>query len=232
MLKAGIIFNDDYVYTPLDFLRDEEWFINMAWTRGRKFLRKATLGFFWNDDRTRPVRKLRSDICPSLSLPVMIVCEHLVIVYSAIFLAGWNIEFPTPTERLLWRITTSTMLGFGFLGGWLFFFIDLLVVRKQQRNAASNSALRTIGQSMVGWLVPRSMLSQVDEGGPTSMGWEDMYFERIPKVPRPLLVLAATMSVFYFWTRLFVLVEDFVSLRSLPESAFTTVAWTRNLPHS
>ena len=85
---------------------------------------------------------------------------------------------------------------------------------------------------MVGWLVPSNMLSGANESGPTTVGWEDMYFERIPKVPRPLLMLAASMSVVYFWTRLFVLVEDFVSLRSLPPSAFTVVAWTRNLPHS
>lgn len=227
-----MIFNEDYIYTPLDFLSNEEWFINMAWTRGRKFLRKATLGLFWHEDQVRPVKKIRSDIVPSLSLPLMIICELLVIVYSAIFLAGWNIDFPTPAERLLWRITTSTMLGFGFLGGWLFFFVDVAVVRKQQRNAASNSALRTMGKSAAGWLVPRNVLSQVNESGPTDAGWEDVYFERIPKVPRPLLVIAATMSVIYFWTRLFVLVEDFVSLRSLPPSAFTTVAWTRNLPHS
>ena len=231
-IQAGVVFHEDYVYTPLDFLNNEEWFINMAWTRGRKFLRSASLGLFWNEDQTRPVKKLRSDILPSLSLPLMIICEHLVIVYSAIFLAGWNIEFPTSMESLLWRITTSIMLGFGFAGGWLFFFVDLLIVRTQQRNAASRSALRTIGQSMVGWLVPRDVLSQIIERGPTPAGWEDMYFERCPKVPRPLLILAATMSVVYFWTRMFVLVEDFVSLRSLPSSAFTTVAWTQRLPHS
>ena len=230
--QAGVVFNEDYVYTPLDFLNDDEWFINMAWTRGRKFLRGATLGLFWNEDQARPVKKLRSDILPSLSLPLMIICEHLVIVYSAIFLGGWNIEFPTRVERLLWRIMTSTMLGFGFLGGWLFFFVDLLIVRKQQRNAASNFALRTFGQSSVSWLIPKSLLSQVNEQCPTEAGWEDMYFERVPKVPRPFLMLAATMSVIYFWTRLYVLVEDFVSLRSLPSSAFTTIAWTRNMPHS
>ncbi|KAL8646207.1 MAG: hypothetical protein Q9210_006268 [Variospora velana] len=230
--QAGIIFREDYVYTPLDFLNDEEWFINMAWTRGRKFLRKASLGLFWNDNQTRPVRKLRSDYIPSFSLPLMVICEHLVIAYSAIFAAGWNIEFPTQVERLLWRITTMYMLGFGFFGGWLFFFIDILFVRKQQRNPASHSALRTIGQSTVGWLVPKPVLAQANERGPTEAGWEDVYFERCPKVPRPLLVMAATMSVIYFWTRIFVLVEDFVSLRSLPPSAFTTVAWTRNLPHS
>lgn len=227
-----MILNDDYVYTPLDFLNNEEWFINMAWTRGRKFLRQASLGLFWKEDQTRPVKKLRSDVLPSLSLPLMIICEHLVIVYSAIFLAGWNIHFPTPTEQLLWRTTTAIMLGFGFLGGWLFFFVDLLFVRKQQRNAASRSALRTVGQALVGWLVPKDVLSQVNGRNPTPVGWEDMYFERVPTVPRPLLVIAATMSVVYFWTRMFVLVEDFVSLRSLPPSAFTTVAWTRNLPHS
>lgn len=124
------------------------------------------------------------------------------------------------------------MLGFGLLGGWLFFFVDLLIVRKQQRNAASYSALRTFGQSLVGWLIPTSVRSQMHERDPTLAGWEDMYFERVPKVPRPLLIVAATMSVIYFWTRIFVLVEDFVSLRSLPSSAFTTVAWTQNLPHS
>ncbi|KAL9048986.1 MAG: hypothetical protein Q9206_005749 [Seirophora lacunosa] len=232
LTNAGVVFREDYVYTPLDFLNDEEWFINMAWTRGRKFLRKASLGLFWKDHQTRPVRKLRSDYIPSFSLPLMVICEHLVIAYSAIFVAGWNIAFPTAAERLLWRITTLYMLGFGFFGGWLFFFIDILFVRKQQRNPASHSALRTIGQSVVGWLVPKPVLSQVNEGGPTEAGWEDVYFERCPKVPRPLLVLAATMSVIYFWTRMFVLVEDFVSLRSLPPSAFTTVGWTRNLPHS
>ncbi|KAL8873051.1 MAG: hypothetical protein Q9174_001421 [Haloplaca sp. 1 TL-2023] len=230
--SAGVVFNEDYVYTPLDFLNDEEWFINMAWTRGRKFLRTITFNFLWNDDHSRPVKKIRSDIIPSLSLPLMIVCEHLVIVYSAIFLAGWNIHFPTPVEQLLWRITTTFMLGFGFLGGWLFFFVDLLIVRKQQRHAASNAAVRTVGQSLVSWLVPKSMLSQVNEQGPGEAGWEEIYFERIPKVPRPILVLAAGMSVVYFWTRMFVLVEDFVSLRSLPPSAFATVAWTKNLPHS
>ena len=124
------------------------------------------------------------------------------------------------------------MLGFGFLGGWLFFFVDLLIVRKQQRQAASNAAVRTVSQSLLSWLVPKSMLSQVNEQGPGEAGWEQVYFERIPKVPRPILVLAAGMSVLYFWTRMFVLVEDFVSLRSLPPSAFATVAWTKNLPHS
>ncbi|KAI4103591.1 MAG: hypothetical protein L6R37_003737 [Teloschistes peruensis] len=233
LTSAGVIFNEEYIYTPLDFLSNEEWFINMAWTRGRKFLRQATLNLLWKEkDPSRPVKKIRSDIVPSLSLPLMIICECLVIAYSAIFLAGWNIAFPTPVEGLLWRITTSIMLGFGFLGGWLFFFVDVGVVRKQQRNAASNSALRTMGQGAVGWLVPRNVLSQVNERGPGGAGWEDVYFERIPKVPRPLLVVAATMSVVYFWTRLFVLLEDFVSLRSLPDSAYTTVAWTRNLPHS
>ncbi|KAL8642158.1 MAG: hypothetical protein Q9228_001118 [Teloschistes exilis] len=231
--QAGVIFNEEYIYTPLDFLSNEEWFINMAWTRGRKFLRQVTLNLLWKEkDPSRPVKKIRSDIVPSLSLPLMIICECLVIAYSAIFLAGWNIAFPTPVEKLLWRITTSIMLGFGFLGGWLFFFVDVGVVRKQQRDAASNSALRTMGQGAVGWLVPRDVLAQVNERGPGGAGWEHVYFERIPKVPRPLLVVAATMSVVYFWTRLFVLVEDFVSLRSLPDSAYTTVAWTRNLPHS
>ncbi|KAL8939416.1 MAG: hypothetical protein Q9216_003360 [Gyalolechia sp. 2 TL-2023] len=232
LTDAGAMFGDDYISTPLDFLNDDEWFINMAWVRGRKFLRQASAGLFWNDDQIRPVKKLRSDYIPSFSLPLMIICEHLVIAYSAIFAAGWNIELPTPAERLLWRISTMYMLGFGFFGGWLFFAIDILYVRKQQRNHGSRSALRTIGLSMVGWLVPKPVLSQANEKGPTEAGWEEVYFQRIPQVPRPLLVLAAAMSVIYFWTRIAILVEDFVSLRSLPPSAFTSVAWTRNLPHN
>lgn len=223
---------EPYVYTPLDFLNREEWFINVAWTRGRKFLRQASLGLLWNEDRTRPVKKLRSDYIPSLSLPMMVICEHLVIAYSAIFVAGWNIGFPSSTERLFWRISIATMLGFGFLGGWLFFFIDRQYVRKRQRYAASFSALRSAGQSVVGRFVPSSVLVQVNDRGPTEMGWEDVYFERGSGVPRPLLMIAATLSVVYFWTRMFVLVEDFVSLRSLPSDAFATVAWSRNLPHS
>ncbi|KAL8800371.1 MAG: hypothetical protein Q9182_005226 [Xanthomendoza sp. 2 TL-2023] len=219
LTNTGIVLNEDYVYTPLDFLNDEEWFINMAWTRGRKFLRNVFFGLLWNDQQSRPVKKLRSDVVPSLSLPLMIICEHLVIIYSAIFMAGWNCEFPTPIERLLWRITITTMLVFGFLGGWLFFFIDILFVRKQQRNPASRPVLRTMGQSLLAWLVPKPVLSQVHDLGRTeeaAAGWEDRYFERIPQVPRPLLATAATMSVVYFWTRLFVLVEDFVGLRALP----------------
>lgn len=110
--QAGAVFNENYVYTPLDFLNNEEWFINMAWTRGRKFLRKATLGLFWNEDQVRPVKRLRSDILPSLSLPLMIICEHIVIAtapYSSLagtssFPLRRNVSFGGSRLLLCWAL--------------------------------------------------------------------------------------------------------------------------------
>ena len=94
--------------------------------------------------------------------------------------------------------------------------------------------LCTIGQSLVDWLVPKTMLSQANgqEQGPTTAECKAVYLERTPNVPKLLQVPIVIMMVFDFWSRVFVVVEDFISLRSLPASAFTVVTWTKNLPHS
>jgi hypothetical protein len=50
-------------------------------------------------------------------------------------------------------------------------------------------------------------------------------------VPLRLIVPVTFFCFFYCLFRGYILVEDLMSLRSLPESAFATVDWSKYIPH-
>ena len=53
------------------------------------------------------------------------------------------------------------------------------------------------------------------------------------KVPfgMALLVFCYALLLFYVFGRCFIVIEAFISLRSLPEQAFQTPSWTQWIPH-
>ena len=51
------------------------------------------------------------------------------------------------------------------------------------------------------------------------------------EIPLKLWILATLLCAMYSISRLYILVEDVIGLRQLPESAFKTVDWANFLPH-
>jgi hypothetical protein len=51
------------------------------------------------------------------------------------------------------------------------------------------------------------------------------------ETPLRMLIPASILCFLYTFSRLYILVEDFIGLRELPSSAFDTVKWSGFLPH-
>lgn len=110
--KAGCE-NDEWDQTPLDFVdRKKEWPWNIYWHHGLVILRKKLhMGWMLTGQNHRPIERIGDDYWPAptlRSLPALFVFHA---AYVSILMAGWNLDLPTHTELLLWRIASSIQLG-------------------------------------------------------------------------------------------------------------------------
>lgn len=115
----------------------------------------------------------------------------LSLLFGAVYIAGWNISFPTNVERILWRVCTLMMLSLVAA----FWIVDAGVDLHQRKKIK-----KVLGNEKVA-LTPVKM------------------------------ALYAIISMVYVAIRLYILIEPFVCLRSLPPNAFKTVEWSSFIPH-
>ena len=221
--RAGVMSPDSFTYTPLDFLNPEAWFCSVYWTKEiHNFERIFRLSLF-KSAKSRPVDRLRSDNFPPLSMPYMeIGCGGFMLLYSAIFMGAWNISFPSRTEHILWRIASVVTLGFAFLGGTFFLYIDQKIIRNKKGPGHANPATR-------GKDKPPLTLSHRHNAAAKR---EISNLTQEPKMPTAFSIPSSMLGALYCIARAYILVEDMIGLRSLPASAFATVDWTLYLPHS
>lgn len=199
--RAGYNAIPDYKHTPLDFLDPPEWFCSVFWQYQLRLFRKIFRFSIPKISESRPADRRRSDDFPSMSMPVELCCGWLMLFYSAIFVAGWNMTFPSRVEEIMWRVASLVMLAFACMGGLFFFYIDHKIIRKAQ---------------------PRIRGSRGKDADVASKSL----------IPCGFMVPSVGFAALYCFARVYVLVEDVIGLRSLPASAFETVDWTLNLPHS
>ncbi|KAL2044871.1 hypothetical protein N7G274_002646 [Stereocaulon virgatum] len=111
LVKAGDRVCERYSETPLDFVRPPTsrssllapfWFGVGAVFHWR--IKKGALPIktFGNSKTTPPGGSTIADI---------IYIQTFALAYLGIHLAGWNFSFPTPIERILWRISSLVLLG-------------------------------------------------------------------------------------------------------------------------
>ncbi|KAI9798873.1 MAG: hypothetical protein M1833_004376 [Piccolia ochrophora] len=99
--------------TPLGFLTRRQWFMTQSW---------AYFTYVFRTMRLIPARKYK--VAEATSFPSIDFLEIdfkwkipgaiLIALYSCMFLATWNFEFPTTIEHTLWRV--SGMLAYGVAG--------------------------------------------------------------------------------------------------------------------
>ena len=111
IVREGGQLGTEYSYTPLDFFRPMTsktsliapfWFgLNAVfdWRKSKPELPVKTFG----NRQTNPPRGLKvADI---------VFGNIFTLAYFGIHLAGWNFEFPSRTEQILWRVSSLTLLG-------------------------------------------------------------------------------------------------------------------------
>ncbi|KAL7775272.1 hypothetical protein CFE70_006190 [Pyrenophora teres f. teres 0-1] len=87
--------------TPLDFIDRQEWIGSKLWTYYVSLLRKMKIIYVY--EKELPARHFSSFNFMAPDKPFVILILMIACTYSAIFLAAWNLHFPTDLERLLWR---------------------------------------------------------------------------------------------------------------------------------
>lgn len=127
----------------------------------------------------------------------------LPMVYGSVHLAAWNFEFPTHTERLMWRIACTIIAG-GIPGALLISFTNIF----------GNRCLRFVGRRILGQKI-------LDWQGSAALILLSIFG----------LIIVLVLAAFYLSCRIFVIIESFISVRRQPLGVFLTVDWSTYIPH-
>jgi hypothetical protein len=133
--------------------------------------------------------RFRNDRLPPLERDWLLnwIGFALSLTFGAVYVAGWNISFPTHTETVIWRVCIITTMSL-VIAYWI---LDLLV--------------------------------EFHESGKKKT-------EKKP-VPPIKIAVSAVIALIYVFIRMYILMEPYLALRSLPPTAFQTINWSEFFPH-
>ena len=167
------------------------------------------------------------------SLQTLLSFAALGAIYGGIHAASWNGHFPTRVEEMLWRISTSVIAGGGFLmcllvvvllwqygkiiGGY--FSRHLRWTRELSR---TKLRLFWLPWAYAGQLRSSRYDHEVWSWGGIIVFYTILFCEEV--------ILLGVIAAFCV-SRAFIVVEAFISIRSLPAGAYDTVSWVGFLPH-
>jgi hypothetical protein len=202
--EAGEIAAKPYQQTPLDFVDDlcPSWSLNV-----QTFMNMPVAPF------ERPVPRLGNDRFPNLKGYQEAVLCVATLVYASIHLVGWNFEFPTRAELILWRVCS------------MFLFVNTVAFWVFETSAAWYRVGRW--QRFFCRIFWKSKLEDVERA---------RVAREAARVPKQLPLKAEFWSIFPLaWTyaaaRGYLVVEVFLGLRALNASAYLTVDWATYIPH-
>lgn len=233
LVEAGDAARTPYRRTPLDFVSREEWCISILWAYYVQILRSMHLGFCSRKIKGRPVNRMPSVNWPPLSLSGTLLYGLVTGVYSAVFLAGWNLSFPTALERLLWRISGIVTIIFPVAVWPVECYID------RGLSVRSSSLFQEDPKDRDCEALPQyPYLSRTLSGtGKKPRGFaarfRNISSDKDPALDVELraLIPATILCACYTLARIYFLLEDIIGLRSLPPSLFQTVDWNGIIPH-
>ncbi|PQE23431.1 Major facilitator superfamily domain general substrate transporter protein [Rutstroemia sp. NJR-2017a BBW] len=91
----------DWYDTPLDFLKPERAYYEVAW---RYCLNILSAMFMMRKNPTRPIRWRRDDNFPTISNVGVMIVSLCGFLSWGINVIAWNFDFPTILERQAWRL--------------------------------------------------------------------------------------------------------------------------------
>jgi len=150
----------------------------------------------------------------------LVLLSLLNCLYGGIHATSWASHFPTHVEQIMWQISVCTLAGGGFaLMAWNYVRIriqgtvfgeDKVVVKLQLERVRCLGGLRIWSW----WIMERDL-----------QGWKNILL--VESWGTIFTVLAGFSLV----ARIFLVLESFLSVRSLPAGSYSTVAWVNLLPH-
>lgn len=206
LIAAGDVAEKPYVMTPLDFVDN----MGPSWSANVMAFMNIPAG-----PTERPLARFTNDRFPHLRGMPQLALVVVTLFTDGIHLFGWNYRFPTPGEQTAWRLATLVM----FVTAAIFWGAELIAVCKRDQLPELWYCKLFTPKKLAALLEERNLRPEEPQLTPEEFPepWE----------------CGASGSVFglYLIARAFIIVEMFLGLRRLPESAFVYVNWTTFLPH-
>ena len=236
LLAGGDEVREFYLYdrTPLDFISRKEWTWTKYWSHAKHHLYRLHL----LRPPARPVDRFSNASTPEVGAWLWNTGVVWALIFGAIFIVPWNFSFPTEAERLLWRISSIiylvTLAAGDLVTKWGFEWWPYLrgwwAGRRGRMPAESKAEFR---QSETG---EQEEKGQKSSRRPPQNVWKLLRNPspgQDPHLTAPLKAILPiqTLALAYFLARAYILVEDFLELRSLPANAYQTVDWGQLIPH-
>jgi len=205
--------------TPFDYLSRDQGFLARFWRYYMQILHYMHVPLATRPKR-RPYDRIPSHNFLNADALAETIAVPTIVFFSAIYLVAWNSHFPTATEKLLWRIASVNTLAYALIGAPLCAYFQKTMFRAEVRQEREQAMLNHKPESKR-WIGRfASKLRNIDP-------------EQDPQLEIPLraLIPVSFLCGIYCVGRGFILTEDLIGLRSLPESAFQTVSWSKYVPH-
>jgi hypothetical protein len=219
-----------YNRTPLDFIGRHEWSWSVVWAHGLEYLRRCNLAA---QPLERPVARFQNTIVSAIEGWSFWVFTAISVAYFGIFLAGWNFDFPTKTESLLWKTASLLALLTALaVGGALHIYWSWApklhhkcrqVFERRSDEEQDASQQGHAHPSRGHWKTISKIAAYLKNNSPV----KDPALE----TPVEVVILTWIFGIFYCAARLYIIVADFVELRSLPQNAYQNVIWSSYWPH-
>ena len=206
-----------YRHTPLDFIAKE------SFTCGYDMMGFLDLRC---DNRERPLRCFPNDRFPDIGSFEKFTLFCITTTYAAFHLIGWNFAFPTQSELLSWRISSSLIFGTTIFW-WIF-----ETIAARHRFGRWDKYFVWLGQKK-GMLVSEPDIENSVKRRDTR-GRLDAH-ETEQRNAKPILLwevaLLLPVVVLYGVARMYMIVEALAGLRELPVDVFKTFDLAEILPH-
>lgn len=216
-----------YRFTPLDFVSREEWVVGLCWRYFCNILFK--LHWFHKRPTVRPIQHFSTFDFRMPAARVSAMVLPVSLVYSAIFIGAWNQHFPTPVERLLWRICSVGMMSILLLLAATEVPWTSVKTWRSHKKKITDKEAANPGHALRHAPVYASNKKQ---GGLFNRVFNNSP-DKDPLCDVPLrgLLFITPLCALYSLFRVFILIEDLVSFRELPTSTYQTVDWLSYFPH-
>lgn len=226
LTRAGESAQEQYKLTPLDFVSPDLWSWKLYWTYWMNILRKLHIEL---GAKRRPIDKIPDDNWPAVTGYTRMILFLVQVAYGAVTLCGWNVEFPSRIERILWHISTLVIMVtivitwiadqytwhiLPFLRNHFSRHVKLTKLKEPETSHPRLAGLRT------------KALNVAEVLRNNSPGHEPALI-----VPLKALIPVTIAGACYSFARAYIIVEDFINLRALPATAYQSVNWSAFLPH-
>ncbi|KAL8662253.1 MAG: hypothetical protein Q9202_004858 [Teloschistes flavicans] len=201
LLEAGSAASEPYKQTPLDFIDNQ----SPSWlTEVQPHLQ------FRTGPRMRPLPRLTNDRFPVIGAgPDAVALFLFTMAYCGLHFVAWDFSFPTSLERYLWRAASIA------IGGCAFIF---WVCETYQD-----------GHRLGRW--ERWYAKWRGDGRDGRINTMEKRRRNRRFVPVWEIIIMTPVTLVYTVARTYIVVEVFLSQRSLAAGCFDTVQWSEFIPH-